>query len=211
MAPKQKLRCLFASGSIEGTACGRNDMVHTQILDHLPVVIKRVPSTLSEPCFLACSGTIRDAFSTSPQCMVLSPPSTRWPMSQQSMASSGSPKSWLLKMPLAALPVTPSARAFVHTPLVQKQIDDLTTQERISINEASAKLLREKQPSGRFTSVEDIAALALFLCSALLRQILLEHPFPSTADFRRLKEADVATSPTNQCCIVRCSTTCKGR
>ncbi len=26
-------------------------------------------------------------------------------------------------------------------------------------------MLREKQPTGRFTSVEDVAALALFLCS----------------------------------------------
>jgi len=60
---------------------------------------------------------------------------------------------------------------FVHTPLVQKQIDDLATQERISTNQASAKLLREKQPSGRFTSVEDIAALALFLCSTAASNI----------------------------------------
>jgi 3-hydroxybutyrate dehydrogenase len=26
-------------------------------------------------------------------------------------------------------------------------------------------MLREKQPSGQFTTVEDVAALALFLCS----------------------------------------------
>ncbi len=60
---------------------------------------------------------------------------------------------------------------FVHTPLVQKQIDDLATQERISIDEASVKLLREKQPSGRFTSVEEIASLALFLCSGAASNI----------------------------------------
>jgi 3-hydroxybutyrate dehydrogenase len=54
---------------------------------------------------------------------------------------------------------------FVLTPLIQKQIDDLAAQSRISNDEAARKLLREKEPSGRFTAIEDIAAMALFLCS----------------------------------------------
>ncbi len=49
---------------------------------------------------------------------------------------------------------------FVLTPLIQQQIDDHAAQAH-----ASRGFLAEKQPSGRFTSVEDIAALALFLCS----------------------------------------------
>ena len=60
---------------------------------------------------------------------------------------------------------------FVLTPLVQKQIDDRAAQSSISKDEASRELLREKQPSGRFTQVEDIAALALFLCSAAASNI----------------------------------------
>lgn len=54
---------------------------------------------------------------------------------------------------------------YVLTPLVQKQIDDSAIREGISKEEASRKLLEGKQPSGRFISVEDIAALAIFLCS----------------------------------------------
>lgn len=54
---------------------------------------------------------------------------------------------------------------FVLTPLVQKQIDDRAAQTHVSGNQAARELLLEKQPSGRFTSVDDIAALALFLCS----------------------------------------------
>jgi len=54
---------------------------------------------------------------------------------------------------------------WVLTPLVQRQIDARAAETGISNDAASAELLREKQPSGRFTSVEDIAELALFLCS----------------------------------------------
>ena len=54
---------------------------------------------------------------------------------------------------------------FVHTPLVQKQIDARAAQEGISAEDAARELLSEKQPSGRFTTVEEIAAAALFLCS----------------------------------------------
>ncbi len=54
---------------------------------------------------------------------------------------------------------------FVLTPLIQKQIDDRAAEAHLSNDEAAWEILREKEPSGRFTAVEDIAALALFLCS----------------------------------------------
>jgi len=54
---------------------------------------------------------------------------------------------------------------FVLTQLVQKQIDDRAARTNMTTEEASRDLLREKQPSGRFTQVEEIAAMALFLCS----------------------------------------------
>jgi 3-hydroxybutyrate dehydrogenase len=54
---------------------------------------------------------------------------------------------------------------FVLTPLVQKQIDDHAAKTHLSNEGATRELLREKEPTGRFTAVEDIAALALFLCS----------------------------------------------
>ncbi len=54
---------------------------------------------------------------------------------------------------------------WVLTSLVQKQIDDRAAQNNVSVEQASREILREKQPSCRFSSVEDIAALALFLCS----------------------------------------------
>jgi 3-hydroxybutyrate dehydrogenase len=60
---------------------------------------------------------------------------------------------------------------FVLTPLVQRQIDARAAEAHLSNEAAAADLLREKQPSGRFTTVEDIAELALFLSSAAASNI----------------------------------------
>jgi len=54
--------------------------------------------------------------------------------------------------------------AWVHTPLVQKQIDDKAQRENISIDEATRRLLGEKQPNKRFVKPENIGALIAFLC-----------------------------------------------
>ncbi len=54
---------------------------------------------------------------------------------------------------------------WVLTPLVQKQIDALATRDRMTIDEAKAKLLAEKQPSRDFATPEQIGGIAVFLCS----------------------------------------------
>jgi len=54
---------------------------------------------------------------------------------------------------------------WVKTPLVENQILDRSKKENISFEQASIKLLEEKQPSKTFTEVSDIAELVLFLCS----------------------------------------------
>lgn len=60
---------------------------------------------------------------------------------------------------------------WVHTPLVQKQIDAIAARDGISGDEAKTKLLTEKQPSGEFTKPEDIAAMIVFLCSDNAQQM----------------------------------------
>ena len=60
---------------------------------------------------------------------------------------------------------------WVLTPLVQRQIDDLGTREKIAPQAAKAKLLGEKQPSGEFATPEQIGATAVFLCSDGAAQI----------------------------------------
>jgi 3-hydroxybutyrate dehydrogenase len=53
---------------------------------------------------------------------------------------------------------------WVLTSLVQRQIEARAGAEGIAVEQASADLLREKQPMLAFTTPEKIAALAVFLC-----------------------------------------------
>ena len=53
---------------------------------------------------------------------------------------------------------------WVHTPLVQKQIEDKAKAEGIDVQKASDNLLGEKQPNKRFIKPENIGALIAFLC-----------------------------------------------
>jgi 3-hydroxybutyrate dehydrogenase len=55
---------------------------------------------------------------------------------------------------------------WVHTPLVQKQIEDNAKKSNISLEEATSQLLSAKQPSKRFVKPQDISALVAFLCNA---------------------------------------------
>jgi 3-hydroxybutyrate dehydrogenase len=53
---------------------------------------------------------------------------------------------------------------WVLTPLVQQQIEARARAQGIAVADASADLLREKQPMLDFTTPEKIGALAVFLC-----------------------------------------------
>jgi 3-hydroxybutyrate dehydrogenase len=57
------------------------------------------------------------------------------------------------------------------TPLVQQQIDARAQRDGISNDEAKQLLVAEKQPSGEFVTVEQLAALAVFLCSDAANQV----------------------------------------
>lgn len=52
---------------------------------------------------------------------------------------------------------------WVLTPLVQKQIDDRAKAAGIPVKQANDDLLREKQPMLKFSTPENVAALAVFL------------------------------------------------
>ena len=60
---------------------------------------------------------------------------------------------------------------WVHTPLVQKQIEAIAADEGLSIEAASEKLLIEKQPSKQFATPEQMGELAAFLSSEAAAQI----------------------------------------
>ena len=54
---------------------------------------------------------------------------------------------------------------WVKTPLVMTQIQARADQDSISTDQATVDLLSEKQPSGQFTTIEQLGATAVFLCS----------------------------------------------
>ena len=60
---------------------------------------------------------------------------------------------------------------WVLTPLVQKQINERASRENITVDQAKADLLAEKQPSHEFATPEQLGALAVFLCTDAAAQI----------------------------------------
>ena len=60
---------------------------------------------------------------------------------------------------------------WVLTPLVQKQINDISAHEGLTPEAARMRLLGEKQPSMEFATPEQLGGLAVFLCSAAADQI----------------------------------------
>jgi 3-hydroxybutyrate dehydrogenase len=72
----------------------------------------------------------------------------------------------VVALELAETPVTCNAISpgFVWTPLVEKQLPDLAKAEGITIEQAKRKVL-ERQPTRRFSSVDEIGAMAVYLAS----------------------------------------------
>nr|HPQ51526.1 SDR family oxidoreductase [Alphaproteobacteria bacterium] len=60
---------------------------------------------------------------------------------------------------------------WVLTPSVQKQIDDRAAASGRSVEEEADALVSEKQPNARFTTPEEIGALAVYLCSEAARGV----------------------------------------
>ncbi len=54
---------------------------------------------------------------------------------------------------------------FVLTPLVEKQVDDLAKSHGISREQVATDIILASQPNKKFVKVEEVAALAVFLCS----------------------------------------------
>lgn len=53
---------------------------------------------------------------------------------------------------------------WVRTPLVERQIEARAKDAGVDIEEASREMLSEKQPSGQFTTPEQLGDVAVFLC-----------------------------------------------
>ena len=60
---------------------------------------------------------------------------------------------------------------WVFTPLIEKQIKIIMQRDNLTFEQASDKLVAEKQPSGKFSSTEDLGELVGFLVSDNARQV----------------------------------------
>ena len=60
---------------------------------------------------------------------------------------------------------------WVRTALVEKQVEARAVRDGGSLDEARESLVGEKQPSGAFVALEELAELAVFLCSDAAKQV----------------------------------------
>ena len=60
---------------------------------------------------------------------------------------------------------------WVLTPLVQKQVEARATRDNISEDAAKKSLLGEKQPSMHFATAEQLAQVAVFMCSPAANEV----------------------------------------
>ena len=74
----------------------------------------------------------------------------------------GFTKTVALELAEAGVTANAISPGFVWTPLVEKQIPDLAKSENIS-EEAAKRLVLTRQPTRRFVTVDEVAALAVFL------------------------------------------------
>jgi 3-hydroxybutyrate dehydrogenase len=83
----------------------------------------------------------------------------------------GFTKSLALETATSGVTANAICPGWVLTPLVQKQVDARAAADGVGNDEATKRLLGEKQPSLQFTTPEQLGELAVFLCSAAASNI----------------------------------------
>jgi 3-hydroxybutyrate dehydrogenase len=77
----------------------------------------------------------------------------------------GLTKAVALETATTGITVNAICPGWVLTPLVQKQIDDRSAKEGITVAQATKDLLGEKEPSLQFTTPAQLGGMAVFMCS----------------------------------------------
>lgn len=86
-------------------------------------------------------------------------------------AIAGLTKTAALEVAEHGITVNAIAPGYVWTPLVEKQIPDTARSRGITEEEVKQDVMLKAQPTKEFVTVEEVAGLAVFLCSDLARSI----------------------------------------
>ncbi len=93
------------------------------------------------------------------------------PMSRPSTASPASPRRSRLKLATFGITVNCISPGYVWTPLVEKQIPDTMKARNMTKEQVMHDVLLAAQPTKEFVTVDQVASLALYLCSDAASQI----------------------------------------
>lgn len=83
----------------------------------------------------------------------------------------GLTKSVAIELAPTAITCNAICPGWVHTPLVQTQIDALAKRDGLDNETATQRLIGLRQPSGKFVTKEQIADLVLFFCSPTAAEV----------------------------------------
>ena len=92
-------------------------------------------------------------------------------MSPPSTASPASPRRWRWRRPEPGITVNAICPGYVWTPLVEKQIPDTAKARHMTEQQVKEDVILAAQPTKEFVTVEEVAALAVYLCSDAAKQI----------------------------------------
>ncbi len=76
----------------------------------------------------------------------------------------GLTKTIALETALDGITVNAICPGYVHTPLVDKQIDDQAKAHNMSRDDVVQKVMLAEQPTKQFVGIDEVAGLVLFLC-----------------------------------------------
>ena len=101
----------------------------------------------------------------------LSPRRSSRPMWRRSTASPGSPRRWRSEAATFGVTANCISPGYVWTPLVERQVPDTMKARSMTREQVISDVMLAAQPTKQFVTVDQVASLAVYLCSDAAAQI----------------------------------------